>query len=120
MASPVTAEEHSNTKSEEGTTAFHKKRSRRVSFAENTSVHIFDRDEETPPDANAPSSPYEDLGFSDRDAKLKQFFGNAEDDNEDDDTDELGPRSPFFRVVRSPSSGGSAIGSATSNDGKYS
>ncbi|CAH1428903.1 unnamed protein product [Lactuca virosa] len=116
MASPVTAEEHSNTKSEEGTTAFHKKRSRRVSFAENTSVHIFDRDEETPPDPNAPSSPYEDLGFSDRDAKLKQFFGNEEDDNEDDDTDELGPRSPFFRVVRSPSSGGSTIGSATSND----
>ncbi|KAI3708196.1 hypothetical protein L2E82_37336 [Cichorium intybus] len=118
MASPVAAEEHSYTKSEEGTTVFHKKRSRRVSFAENTSVHIFDRDEEieTPPDPDAPSSPHIDLGFSDRDGEPKQFFGNEEEDNEDEDMDDLGPKSPFFRVVRSPSSGGSTIGSATSND----
>ncbi|KAI3702697.1 hypothetical protein L6452_28447 [Arctium lappa] len=120
MASPVAAEEQSNTKTEEGTTAFHKKRSRRVSFAENTSVHIFDRDEEfeTPPDVEPPSSPSEELGFSEQDDDPKQFFRNEEEDDEDDDDDmdELGPRSPFLRVVRSPSSGGSTIGSTTSND----
>lgn len=118
MASPVAAEEQSNTKTEEGTTVFHKKRSRRVSFAENTSVHIFDRDEEfeTPPDVEPPSSPFEKLGFSERDDDPKQFFRNEEEDDEDDDMDELGPRSPFLRVVGSPSSGGSTIGSATFND----
>ncbi|XP_024959726.1 uncharacterized protein LOC112500464 [Cynara cardunculus var. scolymus] len=118
MASPAAAEEQSNTKTEEGTTAFRKKRFRRVSFAENTSVHIFDRDEEynTPPDVEPPSSPYEELGFSERDGARKQFFRNEEEDDEDDDMDELGPRSPFLRVVRSPSSGGSTIGSVTSND----
>ncbi|XP_021999980.1 uncharacterized protein LOC110897533 isoform X1 [Helianthus annuus] len=89
MASP---EDQSNTKTEEGTTALYKKRSRRVSFAENTSVHFFDRDEslETPPDPEPPSTP-----------------------SADDDTDASGPDFPFIRVLGSPSPTAS---SATSND----
>ncbi|KAI3828128.1 hypothetical protein L1987_02225 [Smallanthus sonchifolius] len=103
MASPAAAEDHSNTKTEEGITAFHKKRSRRVSFAENTSIHIFDRDEEfeTPPDPEPPSPPSDDQGFTERE--------------DDDDMDGFGPRIPFIHVVGSPSSGGSTV-SATSND----
>ncbi|KAI3518685.1 hypothetical protein L1887_07495 [Cichorium endivia] len=47
---------------------------------------IFDRDEEieTPPDLDAPSSPHQNLGFSDRDGEPKQFFWNQEEDNEDE------------------------------------
>ncbi|KAK9074118.1 hypothetical protein SSX86_006715 [Deinandra increscens subsp. villosa] len=106
MASPVTGEDHSNTKTEEATTAFHKKRSRRVSFAENTSVHIFDRDS---------SSPSADQRSSERENDSKPFFSNDDDGDDDDDLDEPGPRIPFIRVAESPSSGGSTI-SATSND----
>ncbi|KAI3515223.1 hypothetical protein L1887_14012 [Cichorium endivia] len=38
-----------------------------------------------------------DLGFSNRDGEPKQFFGNQEEDNGDEDMDGLGPRSTFFR-----------------------
>ncbi|KAI7728399.1 hypothetical protein M8C21_014143 [Ambrosia artemisiifolia] len=104
MTSPAPPEDQSNTKTEEETTAFHKKRSRRVSFAENTSVHFFNRDEdlETPPDPEPPTPP------SERDSD------NEEDDDDMDDNGS-GPKFPFIRVVGSPSSGGSTA-SATSND----
>ncbi|MFS7921752.1 hypothetical protein Hanom_Chr03g00240571 [Helianthus anomalus] len=101
MTSPVAAEDHSNTKTDEATTAFHRKRSRRVSFAENTFVHIFNRDEdlETPKLPDPPTSP-------------SQHNNNDDDDDEEEDEFE-----PIIRVVASPSSAGSSI-SATSNDGK--
>ncbi|KAJ0801493.1 hypothetical protein HanPI659440_Chr03g0117861 [Helianthus annuus] len=97
MTSPVAAEDHSNTKTDEATTAFHRKRSRRVSFAENTFVHIFNRDEdlETPKLPDPPTSP---------------SHNNNDDDDEEEDEFE-----PIIRVVASPSSAGSSI-SATSND----
>ncbi|KAK1418133.1 hypothetical protein QVD17_27272 [Tagetes erecta] len=108
MASPTTAEDHSNTKTEEGMTAFHKKRSRRVSFAENTSIHIFVRDEEveTPPDPEPPTPAFDDQRFN---------SVSRQDEDDDDDLDDSGPMLPFFRVLGSPSSGGSTV-SATSND----
>ncbi|KAI3753527.1 hypothetical protein L2E82_25582 [Cichorium intybus] len=123
MASQVPVNDNSNTKSEEGTMAFHKKRARRVSFAENTSVHIFDRDEDsgTPLDPKPPSSPSDELGSAERKFESGQLFWNVDEDdndnnNEDDDMDEPGSRSPFLRFVGSPSSGGSTVGSANSND----
>ncbi|KAL4555334.1 hypothetical protein LXL04_037952 [Taraxacum kok-saghyz] len=116
-------DDNSNTKSEDGTMAFHKKRARRVSFAENTSVHIFDRDEDsgTPLDPKPPSSPSDELGSDEHNREPGQLFWNVDEDdndnnNEDDYMDEPGSRSPFLRVVGSPSSGGSTFGSATSND----
>lgn len=114
MASPTTGEDHSNTKTEEGLTAFHKKRSRRVSFAENTSIHIFVRDEEieTPPDPQPPTPPSDDQRFN---SDSRQ---DEDDDDDDGDLDDSAPRLPFFRVLASPSSGGSTV-SATSNDGKF-
>ncbi|GKC47651.1 hypothetical protein Tco_1065373 [Tanacetum coccineum] len=112
--------DNSNTKSEQETTtlAFHKKRARRVSFAENTSVHIFNRDEDSATPVNAKQSPPPSDEYSDE-PKFWNDNGNDEDeDEEDDEMDESGgPRSPFLRLVgSSPSSGGSTIGSATSND----
>nr|GEY89115.1 hypothetical protein [Tanacetum cinerariifolium] len=99
-------EDHSNSKTTSATTsAFQKKRSRRVSFAENT-IHIFERDEESG------SIPDEDGGSSDRDSV--QLFRNESEGDDEEEEEEEG--SPFFRVVRSPSSGGSTVGSATSND----
>ncbi|GKB76753.1 hypothetical protein Tco_0943648, partial [Tanacetum coccineum] len=116
--------DNSNTKSEQETTtlAFHKKRARRVSFAENTSVHIFNRDEDSATPVNAKQPPPPSDEYSDE-PKFWNDNGNDEDeedeDEEDDEMDESGgPRSPFLRLVgSSPSSGGSTIGSATSNDG---
>nr|GEZ53080.1 hypothetical protein [Tanacetum cinerariifolium] len=100
-------EDHSNSKTTSATTsAFQKKRSRRVSFAENT-IHIFERDEESG------SIPDEDGGSSDRDS-VQLFRNESEGDDDDEEEEEEG--SLFFRVVRSPSSGGSTVGSATSND----
>jgi len=97
-----------------------------VSFAENTSVHIFARDEDsgTPLDPKPPSSPSDELGSAERNDEPSRLFWNVDEDdndnnNEDDDMDEPGSRSPFLRFVGSPSSGGSTIGSANSNDGKF-
>ncbi|XP_071740291.1 uncharacterized protein [Rutidosis leptorrhynchoides] len=113
MSSPMTNENRSNKTTEEVTTALLKKRSRRVSFAENTSVLIFDRDESGSSPDPAPSNSSNEKD----DSGSRQFFRTEdEDDDNDDDPDELGPPSPFIRVVASPSSGGSTIPSATSND----
>ncbi|KAA8526644.1 hypothetical protein F0562_008153 [Nyssa sinensis] len=124
MGSKV-AEEHGNTENEEGTIAFQKKRSRRVSFAEITSVHVFDRDEdyEIPPDSKQPSSETSELGQSNEDLGFhrdptdgedsKDSLQNGEEDDYDDE--ELKARRSFLRPTESPSPG-STIGSATSND----
>lgn len=119
-------EELCNTETgEEETLALQRKRSRRVSFAEITSVHVFDRDEdyETPPDAAAaaadpPSSlrPLKNgsLGFrgdvADSDDSRDEYSQNEDDDDGEDDG------KPFFRPVHSPSPR-SNFGSASSDDG---
>lgn len=116
--------------SEGGTTvAMQKKRLRRVSFAENTSVRFFDRDDdenETPQaleesaskDGNDNDSEeiIELLGFR----QLVESKGGGEEDREDgdresDDEERVDMRRSFLRPVESPSSE-SGFGSATSND----
>ncbi|XP_010245008.1 PREDICTED: uncharacterized protein LOC104588681 isoform X2 [Nelumbo nucifera] len=115
---PKDREELCNSGADEETIARQKKRSRRVSFAELTSVHVFDRDEDygTPPDLNPSSENHEEvLGFH-RDSgdsdDSKELVQNEEDDDENGDDDE---RELFVRSMDS-SSPGSAVGSVTSND----
>ncbi|CDP14417.1 unnamed protein product [Coffea canephora] len=119
--------------SEGGTTvALQKKRLRRVSFAENTSVRFFDRDDdenETPEALEESASKVgnnndseeiiELLGFR----QLVESKGGGEEDREDgdrqsDDEERVDMRRSFLRPVESPSSE-SGFGSATSNDGKF-
>ncbi|KAK9284775.1 hypothetical protein L1049_023952 [Liquidambar formosana] len=119
------AEELCNTETDEGTVALQKKRSRRVSFAEITSVHVFDRDDEytTPPDPK-PTSDNDNAQLVHTDEVLGFFKDLADSDdlslNEDeaDDGDDqvLDGRTSFLRPIESPSPGGTAFGSATSND----
>ncbi|KAF5960643.1 hypothetical protein HYC85_001852 [Camellia sinensis] len=107
MASKVD-EDHCNTETEEGSNAHQKKRSRRVSFAEMTSVRFFDRDDEfdtsSDPKPNSESAQSNE-GLAD---------GHNEEEEEDDD-DELDAARSFLRPMESPSPG-STFGSATSND----
>ncbi|KAL1555438.1 hypothetical protein AAHA92_11176 [Salvia divinorum] len=102
------------------TVALNKKRARRVSFAELTSVHFFDRDEEfneTSQSENAKmadDSPAE-FGFGGLLERSKEFGG--EDDGGDNLEDEIMEmQRSFLRPIGSPSSGGSTMGSALSND----
>ncbi|XP_057963172.1 uncharacterized protein LOC131154424 isoform X2 [Malania oleifera] len=126
MASKDAEELLFNTETEEETIAVQKKRSRRVSFAEITSVHVFDRDDEleTPPDSKPfTSEDASQLGQSDgilgflREAAdsddSRDEFSQTEEDDEDDDLDQR--KSFLLRPLESPSPG-STIGSATSND----
>ncbi|KAL5972414.1 hypothetical protein ACLOJK_041668 [Asimina triloba] len=138
MDSKEGCEELCNTTDEE-TLAYRRKRSRRVSFADITSVHVFDRDEdlETPPDSRPPSEPV-DLAQSrsgegdsaPNSGGLKEQSlhhdsddgeGNGcgrDDGGEEEDEDEDG-REPFVRNMDF-SSPGSTVGSAASNDGRLS
>ncbi|KVH98699.1 hypothetical protein Ccrd_023073 [Cynara cardunculus var. scolymus] len=123
MASLLPIDDNSNTKSEEGTIVFHKKRARRVSFTKNTSIHIFDHDEDsrTPLDYKPPNSPSNDLASAEHNNEPNKLFWNVEEDdndnnNKDEHMDEPGSRSPLLQLVGSLSSGGSTIGSANSND----
>ncbi|KAK3130794.1 hypothetical protein QOZ80_6BG0498150 [Eleusine coracana subsp. coracana] len=83
-----------------------RKRSRRVSFADTTAVHVFDRDEdfETPPDSSASLSP--SPGRSSAEA------------NDGNDTSYAGSPAPpiFFLPDNDSSSPGSAAGSVVSAD----
>ncbi|KAK9084568.1 hypothetical protein Sjap_024979 [Stephania japonica] len=116
-------EEVFNTWPDEETVVRERKRSRRVSFAEITSVHVFDRDEdyETPPDSkpNHPETPELLLGQSNQGLVVRRGFPVNDDlkdhghgHGEDDENDE---RELFVRCMDS-SSPGSAAASATSND----
>ncbi|GFZ05384.1 hypothetical protein Acr_17g0009560 [Actinidia rufa] len=100
MSSKV-ADDSGNTETEESTIALQKKRSRRVSFAEITSVHVFDRDDEyeTPPD----HSPRGD-------------HSTQNEEYSEGNDGEIDVRRSFIGPMESPSPG-SIIGSATSNDG---
>ncbi|GJY64028.1 hypothetical protein Tco_0465488 [Tanacetum coccineum] len=91
----------SNTKSEQetATLAFHKKRARRVSFVENTTVHIFNRDDEdsaTPVNHKQQQSPSDEPMFwNDRDN------GNGEDEDMEDDEndDEMDESESVFAIA---------------------
>ncbi|KAK6919194.1 hypothetical protein RJ641_015098 [Dillenia turbinata] len=108
-------QEGCNTETEDGTIALQKKRSRRVSFAEITSVHVFDRDDEdleTPlDDSNKP--PLQDPDGDDDDDINRDTLGFGDNSDDDDHPD---VRNSFLRPIESPSPGGSTFGSATSND----
>ncbi|XP_052178263.1 uncharacterized protein LOC127792022 isoform X2 [Diospyros lotus] len=117
------AEDRGNTETDDGTAAIQKKRARRVSFAEITSVHVFDRDEdyETPPEAKPSSDgpesgqPDQGLGFHRESTDGEDSRDSLKDEEAEDDDDELTVRKSFFQPFESPSPG-STIGSATSND----
>ncbi|KAA3474769.1 Cytochrome P450 [Gossypium australe] len=107
---------------DEGSIAFRKKRSRRVSFADReiTSIHIFKRDDdyETPPDSTPKQA-------SELEKEVTDLFRDLVDsddstsggDDEDDNDDVMSARKSFLRPIDTPSPGGSStVGSATSND----
>ncbi|EOA32720.1 hypothetical protein CARUB_v10016023mg [Capsella rubella] len=110
---------------DEESIAQRRKRLRRVSFADReiTSVHIFNRDEdyETPPNAAAAEQQNgERADTSESEDKVIRFFGELSD-REDTEGDGDGEDEPilqksFLRPKFSPSSGGSTVGSATSDD----
>ncbi|XP_073002387.1 uncharacterized protein [Typha latifolia] len=97
-----------------------RKRSRRVSFAETTAVHVFDRDEEfeTPPESRPGSGGESLAGFhgelSDSDdsrGPVREEEVAEEDEEEDEDFEQV----RFIKDMDS-SSPGSVAGSVTSND----
>ena len=105
-----------------------RKKSRRVSFADITAIHVFDRDDdyETPPDSRQVSADggadVEAVGFHegvpDSDGSKGSLRGREDEDddeNEEDDEDD-GEQERFVRDMDS-SSPGSAVGSVTSYDG---
>ncbi|CAO2816411.1 unnamed protein product [Amaranthus hypochondriacus] len=112
MASKDADEKCSNSKTEE-TIALEKKRSksRRVSFAETTAIHLFVRDEdcETPPAVEESSAR---IQRSDSD-EIRELL--VSDSDSDDDKDRVSLEPSFLRPLESPSPG-SYFGSATSND----
>ncbi|KAL8031141.1 hypothetical protein ABFX02_13G006200 [Erythranthe guttata] len=102
------------------TIALQKKRARRVSFAEMTSIHFFDRDEEsngTPLAQTAKlgdDSPVQSGLF--RQLELDKEFECSDDGNGIDEDEEMEMQRSFLRPIGSPSPGGSTFGSASSND----
>lgn len=114
----------------EGDTIFARKRLRRVSFADTTAIHFFDRDEdvETPPDpkVGAEGSSQsglgnEPLGFHGEgtDNEDTRSSPRREEDGVDDDDDEDGGDEDelFVRRYGDSSSPCSTAGSVSSNDG---
>ncbi|KAE9605148.1 hypothetical protein Lal_00043315 [Lupinus albus] len=111
-------EPSNNTETEEETTAFRRKRLRRVSFADNeiTSVHIFRRDDDDSSGTPPVSTP---------DREILGFFSDLAGDSDNDDKESSSPRGAeavdgrdsFLRPVGSPSPGGSSTaGSVASTD----
>ncbi|XP_019431938.1 PREDICTED: uncharacterized protein LOC109339029 isoform X2 [Lupinus angustifolius] len=111
-------EPSNNTETEEETTAFRRKRLRRVSFADNeiTSVHIFRRDDDDSSGTPPVSTP---------DHEILGFFSDLAGDSDNDDKESSSPpdaeavdgRDSFLRPVGSPSPGGSSTaGSVASTD----
>ncbi|CAL9779312.1 unnamed protein product [Musa acuminata subsp. burmannicoides] len=104
-----------------------RKKSRRVSFADITAIHVFDRDDdyETPPDSRQVSADggadVEAVGFHEgvpasdgSKGSLRGREDEDDDENEEDDEDD-GEQERFVRDMDS-SSPGSAVGSVTSYD----
>lgn len=114
----------------EGDTAMGKKRSRRVSFADTTAIHVFARDEdyETPPEsrpgaegssgAGLGSEPLGFLGDHTDSDDTRSPHGREEDG--DDDVEQDGSEEVHELFVRRDAdscSPASTAGSVTSNDG---
>ncbi|MQM11197.1 hypothetical protein Taro_044104 [Colocasia esculenta] len=114
----------------EGDTAMARKRSRRVSFADTTAIHVFDRDEDydTPPDlkpgaegSSGAGLGSEPLGFyvdftHNEDARSPSRREEDGDDHEEQDGGEE-EHQLFVRRDADSSSPGSTAGSVMSNDG---
>ncbi|KAJ8568631.1 hypothetical protein K7X08_028164 [Anisodus acutangulus] len=127
VAGDGTSEDRRKIKAENsdgGTTMeMQRKRARRVSFAEMTSIHFFDRDEEyeTPPDLsgkaenNSEREEMMNLGFDELVDDSKESDKDREDGDEGNDEDEMALPRSFLRPAESESPG-SNFGSATSND----
>ncbi|CAA7023675.1 unnamed protein product [Microthlaspi erraticum] len=121
MASEKPEDPMNNTAgTDEETVAQRRKRLRRVSFADReiTSVHIFKRDEdyETPPNTSASKPQNGEQGdTSESDDKVIRFF-NDDAEGDGDAEDEPIVDKSFLRPRNSPSSGGSTVRSATSDD----
>lgn len=122
---PIPDELGNTTEPEEETTALQRKRTRRVSFADITSVHVFDRDEdfETPPDpkpgllAGDGGRPVDSSGESaDTGDSDDSKDSSRRDDGEEDGDEEEDEQGLFVRNLEL-SSPGSTAGSATSNEG---
>ncbi|GFQ07108.1 hypothetical protein PHJA_002854900 [Phtheirospermum japonicum] len=110
----ITATENSDTM------ALQRKRARRVSFAETTSIRLFNRDEEsdeTPliETARIRDDSPGDFGFG-RHPESNMEFGGLDGGNDNDEDEEMDMRRTFLRPIGSPSPGGSTFGSASSND----
>ncbi|XP_021770999.1 uncharacterized protein LOC110735149 [Chenopodium quinoa] len=117
MASKEPDEKCSNTKTGEETIALEKRRSRsrRVSFAETTAIHLFIRDEEcdTPPDVEGSNN---GLLHRSESEEIRALLADDDDfDNGGGDDDGVAVETSFLRPFESPSPG-SCFGSATSND----
>lgn len=113
---------HNTATENSDTMALQRKRARRVSFAEMTSVHFFDRDEESNETPLAETAKFGDNspGESGLGLQLEPTeFGGEDEANDNDDDEEAEMRRSFLRPVGSPSPGGSTFGSASSNDGKF-
>ncbi|KAL6506791.1 hypothetical protein OROHE_022228 [Orobanche hederae] len=114
------AEDHRHNMATENsdTIAMQKKRARRVSFAETTSIHLFNRDEdddETPLIETSRLRDDSPGGFD----FVRQSEPNMEidgGDSENGEDEEMNMHKAFLRPIGSPSPGGSTFGSASSND----
>ncbi|KAL3849111.1 hypothetical protein ACJIZ3_010993 [Penstemon smallii] len=97
--------------SDGGTTmAMQKKRARRVSFAENTSIRFFEVDDDSKESPSTDTAKFGDHSVNQ--SELKDFEG--EDDEDDEDVMEM--RRSFLRPIGSPSPGSSSIRSDSSID----
>ncbi|CAA0808413.1 Unknown protein [Striga hermonthica] len=112
------AHRHNTATDNSDTIAVQKKRARRVSFAETTSVRLFNRDDEEDVSPMVETARVRDGSPGEsRFGRLSEpymVFGGEDGDN-DNDEDEYMRRS-FLRPDGSPSPGGSTFGSASSND----
>ncbi|CAA7407808.1 unnamed protein product [Spirodela intermedia] len=113
----------------EGDTIFARKRLRRVSFADTTAIHFFDRDEdvETPPDAKVGAEGSSQSGLGNEPLGFQGDGTDSEDtrssprrleDGDDDDDEDGGDEHELFvRRYADSSSPCSTAGSVSSNDG---
>ncbi|GAB2262371.1 hypothetical protein Droror1_Dr00003368 [Drosera rotundifolia] len=89
-----------------------RRKSRRVSFAETTEVHLFERDDDygTPRDRNDRVA-----AAAEETESVDGGSGVVEEEGEEEEGVGVGMRRSFFRPVESPSPG-STVGSVTDND----
>ncbi|XP_058787220.1 uncharacterized protein LOC131661633 [Vicia villosa] len=105
----ASTEPSNNTETEEETVAFHRKRARRVSFADNeiTSVHIFRPDDDH--STSSSEAPPSNLGL------FRELGGDSDDEDpernrnpNEDAAEPVDHRNSFLQPIGSPSPGGSS------------